>query len=268
MNRKYRVCFVSIDVEEDLRKDDTKTFEGIKKLKEILDIFKKYKIKSTLFVTGDVLQKFPDLVDNWSKNHEIACHGFYHIPLYEISTLERKKQLEDFSQIYEDLLSKKPKGFRAVQHTIDDTQIKLLIDSGFIYDSSVIPRYIFFKKYIGYKGKAPNLPYMPCSNDYRKKGDSKILELPVSPLLFNFPFSGTWIRIFGPNFYKFLLFLKKPKYICLALHSWDAICYNGKYSKNSGEDFLEFLDIILDYVNKFYIFKSGEDFLQDPIDKD
>jgi hypothetical protein len=268
MSRKYRICFVSIDVEEDLRKEDIKTFEGIKKLNKILDIFKKYKIKSTLFVTGDVLQKFPGLVVNWSKNHEIACHGFHHIPLNELSPLERKKQLKDFIQIYEDLLSKKPKGFRAVQHTIDDTQIKLLVDSGFRYDSSVIPRYIFFKSYIGYKGKAPNLPYLPCSNDYRKKGDSKILELPVSPLIFNFPLGGTWIRTLGPNFYKFLLFFKKPEYISLAIHPWDAICHNGKYSKNSGEIFLEFLDEILEYLNKFYLFKSGEDFLQDPMNKE
>lgn len=254
-----KICMVSIDVEEDLNQ---KTFHGVENLDKILKIFNKFGISATLFATGEVLEKYPDLIVKWSKKHEIACHGYYHVPLYELSISERKKQLENFCELYERILGKKPKGFRAVQHTIDNTQLKLLEDFGFEYDSSVVPRYVPIRKYVGYKGKAPTEPYYPSYGDYKKKGDMKMLEIPVTPLIFGISLYGTWIRVFGPNFYKFLLFLKKPEFISLAMHPWDAMEYEGAFSKNSGEKFLECLDDILETLCKNYKFKGGNEVLK------
>jgi len=251
-----RICMVSVDVEEDLNQ---KTFCGVENLDKVIDIFDKFRINATLFTTGLVLEKYPDLIVKWSKKHEIGCHGYYHVPLSELSIYERKKQLEDFCELYESILGAKPKGFRAVQHTIDNLQLELLEKFGFEYDSSVVPRYVPIKKYVGYRGRAPAEPYYPDYSDYKKKGDMKILEFPVTPLIFGIPLYGTWIRVFGLGFYKFLLVLKKPEFINLAMHPWDALKYEGKFSKNSGENFLEYLDNILEMLNKDYKFKSGEE---------
>ena len=262
MKKIFKTCMVSIDVEEDLRDDNKETFEGVENLNNILTIFNEYSIKATLFVTGEVLEKYPDLIEKWSKKHEIACHGYYHVPLYKLSISERKKQLENFCELYEKILGKKPNGFRAVQHTIDNSQLKLLEEFGFEYDSSVVPRYIPIKKYVGYKGKAPTEPYYPSYEDYKKKGDMKILEIPVTPLIFGISLYGTWIRVFGPNFYKFLLLLKKPRFINLAMHPWDAMEYEGAFSKNSGKRFLEYLRDVLKCIQNYYTIHHGSEIVR------
>lgn len=253
---------VSVDVEEDISNGNKKKFLGVENLDKILKIFEPFKIKTTLFITGEILAIYPNSVEEWSKVHEIACHGYYHIPLYELSISEREKQLADSCSQYEKILHTKPKGFRAVKHTIDNTQLRLLERFSFTYDSSIIPKYVPFRKYVGYKGKAPTEPYYPSYDNCRAKGDTKILEIPNTPLIFGIPLNGTWLRFFGPRFYRVLLTIKKPQFISLTMHSWDAIEYEGSFSRNSGGRFLEYLEVLLnDLRSQGYVFTSGEDFV-------
>jgi len=251
---------VSVDVEQDV--GGQKTFCGVESLDRILKIFDEFELKATLFTTGEVLENYPALVERWSRKHEIACHGYYHVPLFQLSVSEREKQLEDFGRLYKKILGEKPKGFRAVKHTIDITQLRLLERFGFVYDSSVVPRYVPFRKYLGYKGKAPTEPYHPSYDNCRKRGDMKILEIPTTPLIFGIYLYGTWLRVLGPRFYRVLLTLKKPRFVSLALHPWDAIEYKGSFSRNSGERFLEYLEKLLNDLRAHrYIFISGEELL-------
>ena len=249
-----RICFASVDVESDLRK---KSFLGIEKLNETLCIFERHKISTTLFVTGEILDHFPEQIMKFSYKHEIASHGYQHKPLYMLSISERKKQMKQFCDSYNQLFGYHPKGFRAPQHSIDETQLKLLENYGFKYDSSIVPRYPLFKRYIGYKGKAPVEPYHPSLKNCREKGNMKILEIPNTPLIFGIPIVGTWIRMFGPTFYYILLKMMKPHFISLMVHSWDAVHQEGSYSRNSGNIFLAFLNDILGKLNEDYVFYTG-----------
>lgn len=249
-----KICMISIDVEEDLGGN---SFYGVEHLDNILKIFDDMEISATLFVTGTVLENYPDLLTDWSKKHEISSHGYYHIPLHKLSLGERKKQLSKFCKVYHDIFGKNPVGFRAVQHSIDNYQLNLLNNFDFKYDSSVIPKYVPIKKYIGYKGKAPINIYHPSAKNYKKIGTMPILEIPVSPLAFGFPLTGTWIRILGKKIYKYLLCVNKPDFIGFSMHSWDSVAYNGKFSQNSGNKFSDYLRYLLDYINKDYIIISG-----------
>lgn len=250
-----RICTVSVDVEEDL--DDPKSFRGVENLDTVLQVFERFDIEATLFVTGEVLEKYRDLVVRWSRNHEIACHGYYHVPLYEISVPEREKQVDDFCSLYKRTFGENPRGFRAVQHTIDDAQLRLLEKRGFVYDSSVVSRYVPLKKYVGYKGKAPTEPYHPSCGSYRKGGAMSILEIPVVPLAFGIPLTGSWVRVLGLRFYKLLLLIKKPAFLSLMMHSWDCIEFTGRYSRNSGSRFVGMLSDLLVDVGRSYAFASG-----------
>jgi peptidoglycan/xylan/chitin deacetylase (PgdA/CDA1 family) len=253
-----RTCLISVDVEEDI--GERKTFYGVESLHKILKIFDELELKATLFVTGEVLAHYPELVQSWAQKHEIACHGYYHVPLYELSIPERNKQLEDFCSLYEKIHHAKAKGFRAVRHTIDSTQLKLLEKFGFAYDSSVIPQYIPFRRYVGYKGRAPSEPYNPSYDNYRQKGNMRIWEIPNTPLLFGISLYGTWLRVLGPRFYRALLAVKKPQFISVAMHSWDAIQYKGSFSKNSGDRFLEYLEELINILKVHgYVLMSGEE---------
>lgn len=256
-----RVCFLSIDVEEDLRGDNLKTFWGVEKLEKALDIFRKHGASATLFITGEVLDKYPSLVKKWALNNEIACHGYFHQPLSQLPTEARKRGLSDFVALYQEILSSQVKGFRAVQNIIDNKQFELLSQFGFIYDSSVVPDYPPFKKYVGYNGPAPKRPYYPKPDNYLLAGEkSSILEIPLTPHLFGLPLVGTWLRKAGLKLYKLLFFFHKPEFISFSMHSWDIV--PGE-SKNQGDDYLDQLDSMLAYLkSKGYEFSSGEKIYQ------
>lgn len=243
-----KTCFLSIDIE---KREEDSSFEGIEKLDRILSIFKKHKASATLFITGEVLEKYSDLVKNWAKDYEIGCHNYIHITLDKLDLKERSKQLKDFVELYEGIFNTLPKGFRAPRNIIDDNQFPILEKYGFLYDSSVFPRYPWWKKrYAGYKEKKPILPYYL---------DNKLLEIPESPAPFNIPLVGTWIRKLGVGFYKFLFFFRKPKFISLNMHSWDGVEFKGKSSKNSGDRYLKQLDRIIIFLKKIgYEFKNSE----------
>ena len=254
-----RFCFVSIDIERD-NFDDKNTFQGVENLDNILNVLKKHKLEATLFVTGKVLEKYHDLILDWAKDYEIGCHNYFHKSLDELSVVKREKQLKRFIRVYQTILGKLPKGFRAPQNIIDNKQFQALQRYGFVYDSSIVPRHIFLLKYKGYKGRAPKKPYYPSAQNYRKKGDLKILEIPNTPLFGGIPFAATWIRRLGVKFFKFLLKIKKPKFLALTMHSWDGIKFKGRSSKNSGEVFLKQLDEILEILKQAnYRFKNGEE---------
>jgi peptidoglycan/xylan/chitin deacetylase (PgdA/CDA1 family) len=234
-----KICFLSIDVEA---RGEEGSFEGVEKLDRMLDIFKKHKANATLFVTGEVLERFPGLVKNWAKDYEIGCHNYYHNSLDKLDLEAREQQIRDFVDLYQNMLKKRPRGFRAPRNIIDNRQFSILEKYEFLYDSSVFPRYPWWKKrYVGYKGKEPVLPYWL---------NKKLFEIPESPAAFSIPLVGTWIRGLGVAFYKLLFLFKKPKFISFNMHSWD----------NVEKKYLKQLDEMLGFLKKIgYEFKKGEE---------
>jgi len=224
-----------------------------------------------LFVTGEVLEYCPDLVKKWSKDFEIGCHNYWHVQLDKIDLPERERQIKNFVNLYKSIFGRLPRGFRAPRNVIDNEQFSILERYGFLYDSSVLPRYAWpVQRYDGYKGRAPVVPYCPNKKNYRKKGNIELLEIPESPMTFlglpllNVPLVATWLRKWGVRFFKILLVSTKPKFIEFNMHSWDGVRFEGKSSKNSGRPFLKQLDEMLGFLKNIgYEFKSGEQIASD-----
>jgi peptidoglycan/xylan/chitin deacetylase (PgdA/CDA1 family) len=258
-----KICFVSVDVEDDqnhpLKPLSQRTWEGARNLNNILDVFNRHNMPATLFTTGQVLERFPKLAKQWSKKYEIACHSFAHNFLNTMSEYEREQDLENYFKLYKKIFTKSPRGFRAPSHIIDPKQIKLLRDKGFLYDSSVVPRFPLLMKYRGFKRRAPITPYFPARANCRKKGDMEILEIPVSGLLLGIPLWGGALRYIPFTTYKELFKIRAPSFISLSMHSWDAILLKGRKSKNSGNKFLKILDRMIVFLEtKNYKFMDGE----------
>lgn len=242
-----RICFVSIDVEKDREKDG---FEGVENLDAVLKSLKENKIAATLFVSGEVLEKYQVKFKDLSQNFEIASHSFTHRFWDTIPSQERENELDKFINLYWGIFGFLPKGFRAPSHIIDSQALGLLEKKGFLYDSSVLPHYPFFKKYPGYKGKALLFPYHPSFAHYRKEGEMKIVEIPVAGQLFGIPLAGIWLRKLPFFIYKAIFFLYSPLFLVLNLHSFDVL--------ESG--FLEKLGKILNLLKeKNYQFLKGEE---------
>lgn len=202
MQIKGKICFISIDVER-----------NIDNLERILEVFKRYGVLATLFVTGEILAKYSTAAKVWQKNYEIACHSFTHRFWSALNYEERRAELDDFINLYQRIFQSKPLGFRAPSHIIDEAGLKLLQEAGFLYDSSIVPHYPPFKKYRGYKGRSPLLPYYPQN--------LKILEIPVRGQIFGIPLAGAWMCQLPFWFFRLLFFIHCPSFITISIHSWD-----------------------------------------------
>jgi len=256
---REKVCFISVDIEHDHGSEHEKTFRGAERMDEILNMLERFGISSTLFVTGEVLEKYPALVQSWAQNHEIGCHSYSHTFFDLVHVSHIREELERFVDLYKKTLNAAPMGFRAPSHIVDNAAIRTISDVGFYYDSSVVPHYPPFKKYRGYAGSAPKVPYYPNEIAYKKPGDMNILELPVSGHLLGMPLAGAWIRGMPVLLYKILFALHKPQYVSLSFHSWDML-HDDKFSEK--------LSKILGLLSGHgYQFKRGDEIFNEHISK-
>jgi hypothetical protein len=257
---KRKSFLVSIDIEEDLPIfGRERSFEGVTQGVPIfLDLMGEFGVPATLFFTGEVAQMFPDLLKQVDSKHEVGCHGLFHESIIGKGA-SLVENLDECKIIFKKIANREILGFRAFSFILDSSLTKILEQLNFEYDSSVLSSYPIVKPYAGFKGKAPRLPYHPSYNDYRTQGDSRLMEMPVPALpLICFPWSGTWMRVFGNKLYKLSVSLNNDEYILLALHSWDFIKMRKRsiISHNSGEPFTNILrDIFSFFLDHGYEFR-------------
>ena len=204
--KKY--CLLTNDVETtsiwlNKLRDET----GLKVLKEgmpvLLDIYSYYNIKSTFFFTGYIAKLYPDVVKMIIKyGHEVASHGKSHLPEngFDIMPFEKQKRhLEFTKKLLEDISGQEVISFRAPALRVNSHTARALIETGHKIDSSVASQRFDFFLSFGSRNKlkwlfAPRLPYTVDINNIFRKGNSDLVEIPLSALFF--PYVGTTMRIF------------------------------------------------------------------------
>ena len=204
--KKY--CLLTNDVETtsiwlNKLRDET----GLKVLKEgmpiLLDIYSEFKIKSTFFFTGYIAKLYPDVVKMIIKyGHEVASHGKSHLPKngFDLMPFEKQKRhLEYTKKLLEDISGQEVISFRAPALRVNSHTARALIETGHKIDSSVASQRFDFFLSFGSRNKlkwlfAPRLPYRVDINNIFRKGNSELVEVPLSALFF--PYVGTTMRIF------------------------------------------------------------------------
>lgn len=254
-----KICFFSVDVEPDFGQDG---FIGVEHLTDTLDIFDRYDIPATLFVTGEALAAYKESFESLAGVHEIACHGFSHRFWNVLPPGERIAEIERFKGTYQEMFGKEPKGFRAPSHLMDEAGMEILEENNFTYDSSVVPHYPFFKKYRGYQGPAPQKPYYPSFENIRQPGNMAVLEIPNTGHFLGIPLAGAWIAKLPLLAYQTLFALYEPRFISLAVHSWNVL--DNPIDKNYSASFLQKLDGLVAMLKKRgYQFLTGEQIAND-----
>ena len=161
----------------------------------ILDLLARYRIKATFFVLGWVGEKCPGLVrDIASSGHEIACHGYNHRLVYDLSHGEFREDVKRAKAVLEHITGTPVTGYRATSYSIMEKTLwalDILIEEGFLYDSSIFP--IHHDRY-GF----PRFDRFPVN--ISRNGGKKIFELPLSTVRFfgkNIPIAGGgYLRLF------------------------------------------------------------------------
>jgi peptidoglycan/xylan/chitin deacetylase (PgdA/CDA1 family) len=226
--------------------------EGAKNLlyeegtKNFLDLLESHNIKATFFVIGkDAQDSFKKTIisEIHNRGHEIANHSFSHtIGLSRLNDNEIIKEIKTAEAAIGNITGIKTKGFRSPGYDINSRILKILDDSSYEYDSSLLPSFygsLFrladsfisrersrpfptmrdksrttkkkrFGRFID--GFAPLKPYRPDEKKYWHRGSTlKIVEVPITTIpIIRFPFHSTIIFKFGtPIFDMGFMFLKK-----------------------------------------------------------
>ncbi len=215
---KDKYCLFTNDVETTsikYNKLSDKTGEEVLKscMPRLLNLYKKYNIKSTFFFTGHIAEKFPEIVKMVIPyGHEVGCHGYSHEVDKAFDLLNYDKQfyvLKKTKGILEDISGQEVISFRAPALRVNKFTVKALINSGFKIDSSTAAQRadMFFS--FGSKNKLnwliqPRVPYFTQNENIWKKGSSSLFEIPISAI--GIPYIGTFLRI-SPLMTKWLHFL-------------------------------------------------------------
>ena len=207
---KTRFCLFTNDVETTSITNNSLNDEtGMKVFKEgmpaLLELYAKHKIRATFFFTGYIAKLIPDVVKMIVPyGHEVASHGLRHEPQYSFDNLsfdEQKVHLFESKKILEDITGNEIITFRAPAARVQKNTTLALAETGFSVDSSISSqRFDFFLSFGNLQKlrwlSAPRNPYFTAQNDIFKRGQGKILEIPISALVV--PYIGTTLRIF-PN---------------------------------------------------------------------
>ena len=205
MNTKY--CLLTNDVETtSIWFNSLRDEVGLKILKEampiLLDIYSEHNIRSTFFFTAYIARLYPEIVKMVLKDgHEVASHGKSHLPEngFDVMPYEKQKEhLEYTKKLLEDISGQEVISFRAPALRVNSDTVRALIETRYKIDSSVASqRFDFFLSFGSFNKLgclfSPRIPYNVDPTNIFKRGNSKLVEVPLTALVL--PYVGTTMRL-------------------------------------------------------------------------
>jgi peptidoglycan/xylan/chitin deacetylase (PgdA/CDA1 family) len=205
--------------------------------KKLLEIFEKYNIKATFFITSYFAEKHgKQVLEIIKKGHEIASHGHCHF-YRNNKELNLEEDITKSKEIIEKLINKKVLGFRAPQMQFSLELIKILEKLDFRYDSSIhsanIPGFYNNKSALLFPYRIGKITEIPASASYK-------LRLPFSWTVFrNMPLKYSEVII--------RKLIKKGIVPVIYFHSWEFYQVNEEglrldITRNTGEKLCKKID--------------------------
>jgi polysaccharide deacetylase family protein (PEP-CTERM system associated) len=106
----------------------------------MLALFDELGVRCTFFVLGMAARAHPHLIERIvARNHEIACHGDEHLPVFTQTKAEFAADLRNATTTIEELTGRRPVGYRAPAFSITRSTPwahEVLAEHGYRYDAS------------------------------------------------------------------------------------------------------------------------------------
>jgi len=186
-----------------------------------LDLFDEVGIRATFFMVGRDAEQAPHRAAVRriaERGHEVGNHSYTHPYNFRALTRQQKAcEIDRADACIADLVGARPVGWRTPSFDVDLETLHLLVERGYLYDSSVMPSplmwafMLYGKLFIRAKDYqlghplavfAPTRPYYPSAGRlYRaarsgESGAPGILEIPGSVLAgLRLPFYATVLRL-------------------------------------------------------------------------
>lgn len=204
---KDKFCLITNDVEttsilNHKLRDKTGEYVLNQGMPRLLDLYDRYGVKATFFFTGHIATLYPQVVKMaYERGHEVGSHGLTHEVSQAFDVLtpdEQLSHLRQSKQILEDIIGAEVISFRAPAARVDEKFPKIMKEAGFKVDSSVASQRLDMFFSFGALKKlhwitAPRKAYLVNEENIFKKGDSEVMEVPISAM--GFPYIGTFMRI-------------------------------------------------------------------------
>jgi hypothetical protein len=222
---------ISIDVEEDISNYLSNSYHGVESgLPPFLDLLNSLKVKADFFINADICKKYPQIVKQIvESDHQIGSHGYKHEQLWFKTYNQQLTELTKATEVLEAATGIRPKMFRAPMFSVTSSTIKALEVLDYKIDSSVIPggRVKRFKGLVTIKSfeQAPKEPYHPSYKDVAKRGNAKILEVPLTenPIFQGAPIGAGALNYFGLEKIMDAIGKINEEYIIFLIHPWELV---------------------------------------------
>jgi peptidoglycan/xylan/chitin deacetylase (PgdA/CDA1 family) len=148
----------------------------------LLDLLAEYCVNATWFIPGHTIEAFPvECQRIVEEGHEVGHHGYCHENPRRLELEKERAILERGIALIKDLTGNAPQGYRSPAGSFSSNTLRLLIDYGFVYDSSMLAN--DFTPYYCRDGIKASIdaPY-----DFGTSVD--LVEMPFSWNLDDFPF--------------------------------------------------------------------------------
>lgn len=245
------ITMFGIDMETDVG-SFTPFYDGVQNATpKLLELFARTGVKGTFFFTGDCARKNVNIAKMVAgTENEVGSHSLFHEtvgdPLFPIPGVEPllphevQPRLRISTEWVAEAAGKNPVSFRAPRLWGATAVVNALEELGYVADASY-PMYFYREQFA---------PYHPSRQDWRKKGDSTIVEIPnfadmtmetKDPGLERDRDQWPLFRTEGAMYLlerikSFLAFCDQkqvPKCLCFYLHPWEF--HPMKSSFNFGE---------------------------------
>ena len=186
-----------------------------------LDLLKKYNIKTTFFVVGEIVEKLQNiLLKIIAEGHEIALHSYHHRRPLSMTADEFVEDTKRSIAIIKNQLDYDVKGFRAPCFSLDRERLDILKGFGLKYDASKI-NFGNHKLY----GNLQVDDFQKIGEDvYKKDGFYEFETSTVDVFGKNIPISGGgYLRILPWKLTQYLMsvFLKTKKNYFFYIHPFE-----------------------------------------------
>jgi peptidoglycan/xylan/chitin deacetylase (PgdA/CDA1 family) len=103
----------------------------------LLNLFRKYDLKTSFFIPGHSIESFPDQVKRIADaGHEIGAHGYLHENPIAMTPTQEEAVLVKCIDLIQQFTGKKPRGYVAPWWDMSASTAALLLKYGFKYDHS------------------------------------------------------------------------------------------------------------------------------------
>lgn len=112
-------------------------FSGEVGAPRLLNLFKRYEIRTTWFIPGHSIETFPEQMKKVADDgHEIGAHGYSHENPIAMNPQQEEAVLTKSVELIEKLSGKRPRGYVAPWWEMSASTGELLLKYGFTYDHS------------------------------------------------------------------------------------------------------------------------------------